>query len=497
VPSSRTPQHITTLPPGIPRTGYRVNKLPLACPGAALAVKRAAGYSFDMPVWQYAQLRVTYDNRLAASGGKWTIDWHGPDATPQRTVEVYGEVVTELNRAGTKGWELGDVATLAAEHSGHFSEERDWSLTRYTFRRPYDSAAKSSEHSLLDETARSQATRTSQPEHPPTGSMTEEAALVTVTAYWLQDREPAGSTTEDHGLGSAAGRLLIRREAAHPRSQADIGLITLFRLLFEDPDISADRRDRIKAAAADYAASRVESQFGVTWWATPPNVSLSQAAGLLDRSADWLRDLVEHPLARAASTAGTAGPIDAIGAGITADYVTAPLTAPLEDAARICELAGIVIGLATGAHPLVIACAKRLAHDEVGQVLSRGFEQAFSSIDAGHDSHVAAPRDPKVQSPEPPHPEAPAVRKPDPRGTRGVANDPETQERRKRLLEGLPWPPDRPRAPRPTWPSGRRPPRPQPAEPSGPEPPGPSGPGAPGPSGPQRPGPSGPGAPGV
>src|SRR5207237_2474704 len=28
-PSSRTPQHITTLPPGIPPTGYRVNKLPL------------------------------------------------------------------------------------------------------------------------------------------------------------------------------------------------------------------------------------------------------------------------------------------------------------------------------------------------------------------------------------------------------------------------------------------------------------------------------------
>ena len=46
-----------------------------------------------MTEWQYAQLRVTYD--IASRGGKWTIDWHGPDATTRDKVEVYGEVVAD------------------------------------------------------------------------------------------------------------------------------------------------------------------------------------------------------------------------------------------------------------------------------------------------------------------------------------------------------------------------------------------------------------------
>jgi hypothetical protein len=94
-----------------------------------------------MTVWQYAQLTVTYDNSLAAGGGRWTIAWHGPDASTQDTAEAYDHVVGKLNRAGTEGWELVDVSALAAESSGHPSDKRDWSLTRYSFRRPSEPAA--------------------------------------------------------------------------------------------------------------------------------------------------------------------------------------------------------------------------------------------------------------------------------------------------------------------------------------------------------------------
>jgi hypothetical protein len=71
-----------------------------------------------------------------------------------------------------------------------------------------------------------------------------------------------------------------------------------------------------------------------------------------------------------------------IGVGITANFVTAPLTARLEGAARVCEVAGIVVGLATGLQPLVIACVKLLAHDELGIALSRELEQIINSVDA-------------------------------------------------------------------------------------------------------------------
>ena len=97
-----------------------------------MTCKRTAGYSADMTVWQYAQLRVTHADRLVA-GDSWTIAWYGPDATKQDTAEVYSDVVAELNRAGTQGWELVDVAAMDAGDSRHLPGERDWSLTRYTF----------------------------------------------------------------------------------------------------------------------------------------------------------------------------------------------------------------------------------------------------------------------------------------------------------------------------------------------------------------------------
>jgi len=44
-----------------------------------------------MTVWQYAQLRVTHEDRLAA-GDSWTIAWYGPDATKRDT--AHGMVKT-------------------------------------------------------------------------------------------------------------------------------------------------------------------------------------------------------------------------------------------------------------------------------------------------------------------------------------------------------------------------------------------------------------------
>ena len=346
----------------------------------------AAGYSTVMTVWQYAQLRVTYDNRLASGADKWTTAWHGPDATTKSTAGVYGEVIAELNRAGTEGWELVDIATLDDGDSERFSDERDWSLTRYTFRRPCDIiAAKSTKLYKHEESARAQLVITGQPTQTRDDNLAapktaESAGMFRLTVYRLRDTQPAGSTTEGYGLGSTAGRLLIGREVARPRSQADIDMIELLHVEYQNPDISKDRCEEIEAAAADYAASRVGDQFGATWWETPQDFPLAHAADLLNGSAEWLRELVEHPLDDAASMARVAGPIVPVGAGIMANFVTARLTEPLENAARVCEVAGIVLGMATGAHSLAIACAKRLVHDELDDVLATGFKKIIDSI---------------------------------------------------------------------------------------------------------------------
>ena len=454
-----------------------------------------------MGCWQYGQLTITVDGRAQAENAR-SVVWHGPGRGVGEDCSDSGQTVVELlNRFGADGWELAGLEDYREGGDGS-SYWQARPLTIYTFRRAYDPAARSAEPAQRDEGARSQATRTSQPGHHRAELMTGEAALVRVTAYWLPDREPAGSIAEDRGPGTVAanGRILIRREVTRPRSPADIGLIALFRVGYEDPDISADRRDRINAAAADYAASLVEGQFGGTWWVTPQSFPFSQAADLLNGSADWLRGLVERPLAGAASTAGAASPIVDIGAGITAEYVTAPLTTPLGGAARACEVAGIVIGLATGIHPLVMACAKRLAHDEAGKILSGAFERVLSSINAGHDGHPDADLDTRSHAPSP---LKAAIWKPDPHGTPGVATDSQTQPESPSAGERPPsnWPYKRQRRGA-VGPGGDNlPPPPQPSgpPPKSPGPPGPGapGPGAPGPSGPEAPRPKGRGVPGV
>jgi hypothetical protein len=341
-----------------------------------------------MTVWQYAQLRVTYDNRLAAGGGKWTIAWYGPNAPRQVRAGVFGDVVAELNRAGAEGWELVGVAALDAGDSRRFPDKRDWSLTSYTFRRPYNATAKKSTEPIQQGEAQQwwpagvAAPAQLQHDRLAGSKTTEPVTLVRLTAYWLLDSEPGGNLAGGHGSGSAAGRRLIRYKAVRRCSPADIDVIEALRVEYQHTDVNADRREKIEAAAADYAASWVEGKFDVTWWQSPQSFPLSQAADVLDGSADWLRGLVKAPLAYAASTAGAAAPLTDSSADITADAVTAALTVPLEDAALICEIAGIFIGLATGAHPLVMACAHRLAHDESGRLLSKGFEQIFDSIGA-------------------------------------------------------------------------------------------------------------------
>jgi hypothetical protein len=306
-------------------------------------LKGAAGYSDGMTAWRYAQLRVSYRNRLATDSGRWTIAWHGPDETTHDTAGAYDGVVAELNRAGTEGWELVDVATLDAGDGGCVPDRRDWSLTQYTFRRPYASApVKSTELVQQAESPSWQPIGISQPADSQDGGLagsgpTESPTLVKFTVFCKPDSIS----------GSNAGRLQIKCEIAHLWSQADIDEIDPLRSAYQDYGTGNDRRDEIKAAAADYATSWTEGQFTVTWWETPQSFPLTKAAELLHGSADWLRQLVENPVADAASRVGIPGPLVPIGAGITANLVTARLIAPIEGAARVFEAAAIVIGLAT------------------------------------------------------------------------------------------------------------------------------------------------------
>lgn len=173
-----------------------------------------------------------------------------------------------------------------------------------------------------------------------------------------------------------SGYLLLRQEVVNASSKSELIKIDSLRTEYEHSDAS-DRGEALKAAAADYVAARVENNLAISWWKTSGSLPLSNAADVLNNSAEWLRSLAERPLAAAAQAAGAGGPVVPIWMGITAQLATARLTEPLEDAARICEVVGVLVGLATGMHTLVVACGNRLAKDKLGGALAGVFERAL------------------------------------------------------------------------------------------------------------------------
>jgi hypothetical protein len=351
-------------------------------------VRGAADYSADMTVWQYAQLTVIVERR-PTQGDKRTVLWHGPGPGGSEDYSQSGQTALELlNRFGADGWVLAGIQDYddGAAESSHWDGRR--LLTIYTFRRLHTPTGTKGADRIQEEkgSLQSQQARTGRGAHPKDGNLAEvdlagSATLISFTVSWLWDSGPEASGVDGRSLGLATGGLAIERKIVRLPSQADIGEIEASFIEYEDPKTSQDRREEIKKAAADYAASWMEGQWGDTWWKTSSSFPFSEAANVLNSSADWLRSLVENPLADVASAAGAEGPAVSIATNIITRFVAEPVTAPLEAAARICEVAGIVIFTAVGAHPLAMACVKLLAHDELNDVLAKGFEQIPDAIE--------------------------------------------------------------------------------------------------------------------
>lgn len=286
-------------------------------------------------------------------------------------------------------------------------------MTRYTFRRSAPPVVPAGQAGIQEGRTRpfSQTTGTdhTQSGNAPEPRPTEPVTLVRFAVYCKPDVDSTGRDRHHSGSGLGTGCFIVVRERADLHNLADIETIESLGCLCEGPGVSSGLRERIKTAVADYAATWVEGQGG-TWWQTQPSIPLPCAADFFDGSADWLRGLVERPVAGALSTADDGGPVVPV-AGITARFVTVRVTPPLEGAALICEFAGIAAGAFTGMHGLLIASVKRFAHDEVNRLLGKVFEQVISSIERSlHGRTESEIREPESSS----HIEHGASRQPSP-----------------------------------------------------------------------------------
>jgi hypothetical protein len=137
--------------------------------------------------------------------------------------------------------------------------------------------------------------------------------------------------------------------------------------------------EELREAAADWAGKHaVNAVWPADQWRSDDGLFIEDAAQGLDAVADWFRGLVERPLSDVAAREGVPNLAAAAGAGVVATFVMRPITGPAEDTAKIMEVVGITVGLLTGLHPLVLACAESLTRSEVAELISKGLTQAIS-----------------------------------------------------------------------------------------------------------------------
>lgn len=140
--------------------------------------------------------------------------------------------------------------------------------------------------------------------------------------------------------------------------------------------------DPIVKAIADYAATAAVDKMstGLTVGEQADSFPEMEAAGDIDMVSGWLQEAATSALEAPAVSIGLTPGEAAISAGIGSNLVLAPITGPLEQASTFLEIAGLVAGLATGSHALVLTCIKPLLHTELEHALSHCIEAVVSGL---------------------------------------------------------------------------------------------------------------------
>lgn len=136
--------------------------------------------------------------------------------------------------------------------------------------------------------------------------------------------------------------------------------------------------ERLRDAIADTAADDAVSMFfGV--WSDADGLSYLEAVDAVSEIPEALKDQFGQSVADLAPNAVPVS-VSVFAGDVAATLILKPLTQPIGKLVRIAEMAGLVIGLLTGFHPLAVACAKRLAVGSLASGLADGLNQALTDL---------------------------------------------------------------------------------------------------------------------
>jgi hypothetical protein len=123
--------------------------------------------------------------------------------------------------------------------------------------------------------------------------------------------------------------------------------------------------DKSVEAGAEYLTTFVDRALddATEFWHTESDL-VTETVGAVEGVSGWLEITVDRPFKEFAATLGQSPAEAAVTAGVSTDLILAPITGPLDKAESFIEAAGIILGLLTGGHALVLACLKLLVHNE-------------------------------------------------------------------------------------------------------------------------------------
>jgi hypothetical protein len=160
-------------------------------------------------------------------------------------------------------------------------------------------------------------------------------------------------------------------------------------------------REKFNEATADYLATVIGDPLFTTatrFWVTESDLA-TETIDTIEGINGKIQGAVDTPLQSLGAALGLSSGEAAFTAGVSTNLILAPITGPLGKAETYIEVAGIVFGLLTGMHGLVLACVKPLAHSQAHQLVARGVGSLLDGPRAARpqsDTHTRGNRDLRI-----------------------------------------------------------------------------------------------------
>ena len=132
-------------------------------------------------------------------------------------------------------------------------------------------------------------------------------------------------------------------------------------------------------AIADYLATEIGNSIFRETIGRLKTASFPETEPLevLEETNELLETAVDSPLKALGTMLGLSPGEASVGAGITANFILAPITAPLDKAESYIEVGGMIAAALMGPHALAVAFIKPFLHSQLNDALSRILLYAF------------------------------------------------------------------------------------------------------------------------